>query len=474
MDTTFRPLTDGSFDAAYEAGLEESDLLPVEAPPPPVGQDERRMQVRAYNFWAGLLNGRNFPGIDALRNQPSPEFSDHAVLLDFSDGIENPIVASLGAKLAEECDAGAEIRRLSDIPGRSLLSRITDHYMQILANQAPIGFEAEFVNTRGRTILYRGILLPFSSDDETIDFIYGIINWKEVADQLTTDELLLDLDHALAAEGHAEPADDRPSDHLPVHDLPLDNLNEPLDLSADAIVPSPMFGHNRPRRELPPVFDEPDGDASLADWLAIAREYAQAANLAEDRGRNALYTAISRAWDFALVALEQPDDLAEILADAGLKAQARAPMTPLVKLVFGADYDKTRLTEFAAALTHAQRLGLPRGALGRFLADAPGGLKGIVAHERKLRRAESGKASSPSGAEAITERLRAMPPVAIANIAAEGEEFTLLVARRLPGGDVALLGEVTGDPSLFERAARRLARPDASQSLPDEQSTAPA
>lgn len=57
--------------------------------------------------------------------------------------------------------------------------------MQILANQAPIGFEAEFVNQRGSTILYRGILLPFSSDDHAIDF-NGVINWKELADQQTT------------------------------------------------------------------------------------------------------------------------------------------------------------------------------------------------------------------------------------------------------------------------------------------------
>ena len=50
--------------------------------------------------------------------------------------------------------------------------------MQIIANRAPIGFEAEFANQREKTICYRGILMPFSSDGETIDFIYGVINWK--------------------------------------------------------------------------------------------------------------------------------------------------------------------------------------------------------------------------------------------------------------------------------------------------------
>ena len=120
------------------------------------------------------------------------------MLLDFTAGIDNPVIRHLGAALAAECGADTRIETLADVPSRSLLSRITDHYMQILANQAPIGFEAEFINQREATILYRGILLPFSSDDDTIDFVYGVINWKELADQHTADELLLEIDQALA------------------------------------------------------------------------------------------------------------------------------------------------------------------------------------------------------------------------------------------------------------------------------------
>ncbi|HMP57471.1 MAG TPA: hypothetical protein PKD92_12990, partial [Novosphingobium sp.] len=167
---------------AEDFGYDDEDTG-VEAPPPAIGQDERRMQVRAYNFWASLLDDRQFPSIEDLDPENLPDFGPHSVLHDFTSGIEDPGIPFLGAKLAEECGLGSEIRVLSDVPSRSLLSRITDHYMQILANQAPIGFEAEFVNQRGATIPYRGILLPFSSADDTIDFIYGAINWKELADQ---------------------------------------------------------------------------------------------------------------------------------------------------------------------------------------------------------------------------------------------------------------------------------------------------
>jgi len=184
-------------------------------PPAAIGQDERRMQVRAYNHWAGLLDDNNFPSIGSLEPEKLDDFGPYSVLLDFTAGIENPAIRFLGGELATECDADEEIDTLADVPSLSLLSRITDHYMQILANQAPIGFEAEFVNQRSRTVLYRGILLPFTSDGDTIDFIFGVINWKEMANQNEADELLLEIDQALNTDVTGpEVSDEDEGDHV--------------------------------------------------------------------------------------------------------------------------------------------------------------------------------------------------------------------------------------------------------------------
>jgi hypothetical protein len=192
MDTQ-RGSFDGGMSAenidAYDGGEVSHELAsdPANAPESvraipedEIGHDERRMQVRAYNHWAGLLRDATFPSIEDLEPGELPDFDGHSVLLDFSVGIENPAIQYMGDNIARECSVEAGIDRLSDVPQGSLLSRITDHYMQILAHEAPIGFEAEFMNQRGATLMYRGILLPFSSDDETIDFIYGVINWKEL------------------------------------------------------------------------------------------------------------------------------------------------------------------------------------------------------------------------------------------------------------------------------------------------------
>lgn len=435
----------GIFDAIddpedYEA---EEDQLP-EAPPVAIGQDERRMQVRAYNHWASLLGDRSLPPVEELEPALLADFGPCSVLLDFTAGVENPAIAYLGERLAEECTGGDRtIRSLADIPGRSLLSRITDHYMQILANKAPIGFEAEFVNRLGATILYRGILLPFSSDDDTIDFIYGVINWRELADQRTTDELLLEVDQALGTNARAEDAAAAAMprrDALPVPQFGLEHITLPDEQPEQAPAPA-----------APETME-------LADWLAAARDMALAARDSDDRTRNALYEAIGRAHDFALAADQAPDDFAALLEDSGLTAQERAPMTPVVKLVFGADYDRTRLTEYAAALLHARRLELPRGALADFLRAAEGGLKGVVKAERALRREEAGKPAraAHSPRPGIARKLRALEPGSFSALPADGQEFALLMIRRDEGGEVRLLGEVPEDNALVERAARKL------------------
>lgn len=452
MDTlrgTFGTNGDGAFDAAEDAALRQA--------PPAIGQDERRMQVRAYNHWASLLHDKKYPSIEDLDPFGLNDFGPYSVLLDFTGGIENPGIAYLGNRLAEECGLVADqLLSLDSVPSRSLLSRITDHYMQILANQTPIGFEAEFVNQRDHTVLYRGILLPFSSDDDTIDFIYGVINWKELAEQQAADALLLEIDQELEARPSRKPlADEELTDWAdgPVALAPSAGLADNL--------PRPSFGLD----DLPvePVLGADTGDllgddASLADWLAAAREQAAAASASEDRTRSALYAAIGHAYDFSLAAAAAPAEFEDLLADAGLTVQERAPMTPVVKLVFGSSYDKTRLTEYATALSHAHRAGLPAGSLGEYLRTFDGGLKGLVKHDRALRREQAGKqaADTTTPRQALARKLRALPAGRVEDIAAVGSEFALVMIRRSESGAIAVLGELADDAGLIERAARKL------------------
>lgn len=440
---------EANFDGPAYASFEETEDTGIETPPL-VSNDERRMQVRAYNFWTSQLGDGNYPNIEELDPESVEDFRPYSVLLDFTSGIENPSIQYLGEALRSECGLADDISYLDEVPPRSLLSRITDHYLQIIANRAPIGFEAEFVNDRGATIMYRGILLPYSSDDDTIDFIYGVINWKEAAPAEIAQPLNIEVENALA---------DIPlrKDHVPVWaDGPsaahFDNDSEIDDMPGDELVLDASFAARiEAAVDSVTALDfgdfgevEPDEESSLADWLTAARSSADKARDHDVRSRDALYRAIGRAYDFSLAAERFAADYAALLAESGIASQERAPMTPIVKLIFGISYDKTRLTEFAAALDYAHRNLVPCGGLADLLARHEGGLKGIVQAERRARKVAKGEHVAPVAPDPRS-RLRAARPRDLAEFAQGNAEFVVLVARRDGDGQVVIVGSVEDD-----------------------------
>jgi hypothetical protein len=411
--------------------------------PPIVSFDERRMHIRAYNYWASLLNERNLPSIEDLNPSEIEDFGSHSVLLDFTNGVDDPAIAFMGSALASQCDVAMPIDRISQVPARTLLSRLTDHYLQIIANAAPIGFEAEFTNQRDNEILYRGIMMPFSSNDDKIDFVYGVINWKEVANDTLSDMIAAEVqaahqpaalatDPARMWSGNAIHLDDSDDDFSDFGDDDGARDEDALELSeSDMLVEMP--GHN----------------ASLDDCLAAAREAADRATASEGRTRHALYRAIGLAHAFAVAAQARPNDYAEILADAGLIAQPRSPMTALAKLVFGASYDKTRLAEFVCAIDHALAQDMAPGALIDHLHALPGGLKALVANARATKR---GKAAVLT---ATTARARSVltqaAPITADSLAIDDNGLAIVVMRREADGSLSMIASLPENGQLAER-----------------------
>ena len=443
-----------------------------------IGTDERRMHVRAYNYWVSLLDGRDFPSIEDLEPADVTDFAAHSVLLDFTCGGDNPAIPYIGAAIREECGLAEDARNIDDVPSRSLLSRLTDHYMQIIANRAPVGFEAEFDNQRGDNICYRGILMPFSSDGEGIDFIYGVINWKTVGEQagdapaspaatvpVTVEEPAIEptADHFEESE-RDEPLELTPELNATPPELETESADfgptvdfQPPEPEPETLTPvhfswedGPLADENEDEAPSLPDFAV-DEDAGLADRLWAARETAEAAKVGEGRSRAALYKALSLAYDFALAARDNSEDYAELLLESGMKAQARAPMTPIVKLVFGIDYDKARLTEFAAALSYAQRQDIALGGFQGLIEAQAGGLKALVAAERQARRPEP---KTDTLTEMARTKLRSCPTIALADISAHSE-FALVITRRGADGRHEPVA-VVDDVSMVERAIRKV------------------
>ncbi len=201
------------------------------------------------------------------------------------------------------------------------------------------------------------------------------------------------------------------------------------------------------------------GAMELNEMLAEARACANEYCAMNARTRKALYAALGQTYDLTFYADSWPGEYARLLEETGLTLQNRAPYSPIVKLVFGADYDKKRVTEFAAAIIYGRRKNLAAGSFADYLNSVEGGLKAVVGFERLIRKGEDNDCTNSMRAEtrpAIARKLREISPRSWTDLRFNGDEFALLLARRLPDGSIAMVGEVPRDIAMLEKAARKL------------------
>ncbi len=340
---------------------------------------EKRITFQLYNYWFGLAGDGGIPPLKSLSPEDIAAYKNNMVLIDLRDPNDEPTLQVIGQLLNEDLDQNLCLKNISDIPRRTLLSRITDHYMEVLANKSPISFDAEFNNKAREKVLYRGILLPFSDDGENINFILGAIRW------ITEEELL-------AAKGEAKrPATLDAQDEIKIEDV-----------------------------------------ATLQKHLNKCRKLVQGQNPSDTRSRKSLYEALGAILDFHKLCLSNLAIYEGLLEAEELKSQKRAPFTPTLKLCFGRKYDKTRLTEYAAALSFALKNGQDGTKLPEYLERYPGGIKGCVQAERDSNNITAAKSTKKrlEDFEEIACNMTAIASFDVNDNSSGDDKLCLLLARR--------------------------------------------
>lgn len=202
--------------------------------------------------------------------------------------------------------------------------------------------------------------------------------------------------------------------------------------------------------------DEEPQETALDGLLEDCQQAAKDIVHLDGRSRETLYTALAAAFGFYEATLHDPSSLDKLLKKASLKVQKRAPITPLLKLIFGKDYDKTRITEYAAALSYARRNGETPESVSAFFSNTPGGIKGCVKLERKERRAAGGNKTADAF-ETAKDILRAHEPMAFEDVDVE-DEFGLVLIRKDENGDLVLVKNVSNEEANIESIVKRCSR----------------
>lgn len=139
---------------------------------------EKRVTLRLWNYWNGLRGGEAYPSLRDFRVEAVGDLGEHAFVVDFLADPDDPTLRFVGRALCEEAGLDLTMKRLSAVPMASLLGQAAIHLNQVFNRAAPVGLQDEFAGPQGRSVLYRGVLLPFRGERDGIDFIVGAITYR--------------------------------------------------------------------------------------------------------------------------------------------------------------------------------------------------------------------------------------------------------------------------------------------------------
>jgi hypothetical protein len=358
---------------------------------------ERRMHARAYDYWVSLLNGRRMPCVTDLDPEQIADFADRSVLVDLPAGGGSPLIAHLGRELRDESDVTVAHPTLADVPQGTLLAELLRRFSDIVAHEAPVGFEAEFAGRADTRLLHRGILLPLANDRGELGSVFGVMSWKQVAAVEPAPDILAAVGNVAALRASA-----------PVVCAWGDGPGAALTVT-ESLPPQP-----------------------LDQQLASARTWAALAVTDRMRGDSSLHAALSAAYDYG-IATNDP-------SLTSLK---------LVQLVFGEDLRRLDRVRYAAVLDHAIRLGLGPSRVGPWLDSLDGGHVAAARAERRIRRLERHAAEAGAG----RDWAEAQPALGTIELAVD-EDLMLMIGRRAPHG-VDVIASVPADDLLIGAALTR-------------------
>ena len=163
--------------------------LASSSPPEDMGSvKDRALVTRAYEEWAaGAAIGR-FPDWQDVLQCGNGALQQHALAIRIDDNFRQSPILHIGSELTREMGGQTLPIVIKEVPSLSLLSRITEHALEPIANLAPIGFEAEFEDDGGRHLAYHAIVLPCTGDSGIVDTVVGFIGFKVVSEAAAADK----------------------------------------------------------------------------------------------------------------------------------------------------------------------------------------------------------------------------------------------------------------------------------------------
>lgn len=139
---------------------------------------ERRLVFRLLKHWRDIRGEGLYPPAGPVNARLSGDILPCTFELVVGEPGETPCFRRIGDALRAGLPSSVDGLAVSALPADSLLAHAVRPWAQVLRRGLPISIGGEFVDSVGRDVVYRTIVLPMSEDGVRIDALLGGANSK--------------------------------------------------------------------------------------------------------------------------------------------------------------------------------------------------------------------------------------------------------------------------------------------------------
>jgi hypothetical protein len=153
----------------------------MNSPTPPQPQTEQRLTFRLLSYWNRIRGERRMPSLSDVNIQEILELWYFSFTIDVreTDHKFHYLGSSLRDVFKEDYTGYSVQDAMND---DVMVNNTIGFYERAILSQEPV-MEAESFFSEGDEIRYRSIIVPLSSDGQTVDFLMGTTNYKRFSSE---------------------------------------------------------------------------------------------------------------------------------------------------------------------------------------------------------------------------------------------------------------------------------------------------
>ena len=146
-------------------------------PTPPPSGEEQRLTFRLLSYWNRIRGDKPLPALADVNIQEIQEMWYFTFTISLGNMPEDHSFHYFGSKLADMFGNDYSGEMLESALKDLMIENTIGFYEKVVAARAPVSESSSFY-LEGKEARYRSLIVPLSSDGQTIDYLLGTTNYK--------------------------------------------------------------------------------------------------------------------------------------------------------------------------------------------------------------------------------------------------------------------------------------------------------